>query len=61
MQNTVDQTMKGRPTNTRYKRGIDGVETMSKGRLPSLVFQIVVEEVKNGVILFFHSLNTYMK
>ena len=37
------------------------IETMSKGRLPSLVFQIVVEEVKNGVILFFHSLNTYMK
>ena len=37
------------------------IGTMSKGRLPSLVFQIVVEEVKNGVILFFHSLNTYMK
>ena len=37
------------------------IGTMSKGRLPSLVFQIVVEGVKNGVILFFHSLNTYMK
>jgi hypothetical protein len=35
--------------------------TMSKGRLPSFVFQIVVEEVKNDVILFFHSDNPYMK
>ena len=37
------------------------IGTISKGRLPSLVFQIVVEEVKNGVILFFHSVDTYMK
>ena len=52
-------TIMGHGNEQNKVRNIRG--TMSKGRLPSLVFQIVVEEVKNGVILFFHSLNTYMK
>ena len=52
-------TIMGHGNEQNKVRNIIG--TMSKGRLPSLVFQIVVEGVKNGVILFFHSLDTYMK
>ena len=52
-------TIMGHGNEQNKVRNIRG--TMSKGRLPSLVFQIVVEEVKNDVILFFHSDNPYMK